>query len=95
MQLPFFGKIQPDEDDGFKARLTGFLIRETSQKECYDFMEARKDKLWEYDGQGRFAKFRKTIVQPNFNALALSNAHGVAVVSGCPKTVVVKIQFLH
>ena len=60
MQLPFFGKIQPDEDDGFKARLTGFLIRETSQKECYDFMEARKDKLWEYDGQGRFAKFRKS-----------------------------------
>ncbi len=60
MQLPFLGKIQPEEDDGFKTRLTAFLIREPSQKECIDFMEARKEKLWDYDGNGRFARFRKS-----------------------------------
>jgi hypothetical protein len=66
MQLPFLGKIQPDDDKGFRARLTGFLIREPSQKECLDYMEARKEKLWDYDGQGRFSKFRKnsTIATP-------------------------------
>ncbi|PIS11226.1 MAG: hypothetical protein COT73_05100 [Bdellovibrio sp. CG10_big_fil_rev_8_21_14_0_10_47_8] len=59
MRLPFVGSVTP-EDDGFKARLTGFLIREPSQKECFDFMEARKEALWTVDGQNRFSRFRKS-----------------------------------
>lgn len=60
MQLPLLGKIQPDDDNGFRTRLTAFLIREPSMQECNDFMEARKEKLWDYDGAGRFTRFKKS-----------------------------------
>jgi hypothetical protein len=58
MKLPFIGNVTP-EDGGFTTRLTAILIREVSQSECMDFMDQRRDELWNM-GDGRFTKFRKS-----------------------------------
>lgn len=60
MQLPLIGRIQPEEDEGFRTRLTAFLIREPSQAECFEFMKTRQERLWDYDGENRFSRFRNS-----------------------------------
>lgn len=44
-KFPFLGDTAPDYDDGFKTRLNTMLIRESSTKECRDFMENRRSAL--------------------------------------------------
>lgn len=56
MRLPLIGSVTP-EGDGFSTRIGAFLIRESSQKECIDFMRQRRDQIWEL-GDGRMAKFK-------------------------------------
>lgn len=56
LNLPLLGRIVP-EDDGFKTRVAGILIREPSAEECRDFFEKKKDEVWNING-GRFANFR-------------------------------------
>ncbi len=43
--FPFLGNTAPDEEDGFKTRLNTMLIRESSEKECKDFIENRRTAL--------------------------------------------------
>ena len=58
MKLPLVGNVTP-EDDSFSTRLNAILIREVSQVECMEFMAARQEALWNFDGQNRFSKFKK------------------------------------
>lgn len=44
-KFPFLGDTAPDHDDGFKTRLNTMLIRESSIKECKDFIENRRSAL--------------------------------------------------
>jgi hypothetical protein len=60
---PLIGKISP-EDGGFSSRVTAVVIREPSQKECLDYMSERNEVLWTFDGNNRFAPFRKTDLPP-------------------------------
>lgn len=42
-KIPFLGSTNPEsEDNSFKTRLNAMLIREPSQKECFDFFERRR-----------------------------------------------------
>ena len=43
--FPFLGSTAPDHEDGFQTRLNTMLIRESSEKECKDFMENRRSAL--------------------------------------------------
>lgn len=43
--FPFLGSTAPDQDDGFPTKLNTMLIRESSEKECKDFMESRRQAL--------------------------------------------------
>lgn len=46
LNMPILGKTNPDDGEGaFQTRLNAMLIREPSQKECKDFMEARRNAL--------------------------------------------------
>ena len=40
------------------TRLNAILIREVSQKECQDYMDQRREELWNFDGNNRFSRFR-------------------------------------
>ncbi len=57
MRLPMIGNVSP-EDDGFAAKLNAILIREVSQQECIDYMNQRREFLWNFDGGGRFSRFK-------------------------------------
>lgn len=57
LNLPLLGQTNPDENEGaFKTRLNAMLIREPSQKECKDFMEARRSALGDLPSADRFYK---------------------------------------
>ncbi len=43
--LPLIGDTAPDHPNGFPTRLNSFLIRESSAKECQQFMEDRKNAI--------------------------------------------------
>ncbi len=58
LRLPLVGDVKP-EDDSFSARLNAILIREVSLRECQDYMDQRKEELWNFDGAGRFSRFKK------------------------------------
>lgn len=44
-RMPLLGDTAPDQDDGFVTKLNTMLIRESSEKECKDFMENRRSAL--------------------------------------------------
>lgn len=44
-RMPLLGDTAPDQDNGFQTRLNTMLIRESSEKECKDFMENRRSAL--------------------------------------------------
>lgn len=62
MRLPFLGAVAP-EDNGFSARINTILLREVSYKECEQFMEDRKEALWQFGGN-RFSRFKKSSTIP-------------------------------
>lgn len=65
MRIPLLGKVTPDDDGGFSTRITAFLIREPSQKECLDYMNKRKDELFDNGNfNGRFSRFKKSTDVP-------------------------------
>lgn len=62
MRIPFVGSIQPEDGD-FVLNPTAILFRETSFKECNDFMEDRTQKLFDASAfAGRFQSFRQNDV---------------------------------
>ncbi len=59
MRIPFVGSINPEDGD-FILNPTAILFRETSFKECNDFMEDRTKKLFDASAfAGRFQSFRQ------------------------------------
>ncbi len=63
MKLPLLGDIKP-EDDSFSTNINAILIRETTQVECLDYMDQRKETLWTFDGANRFSRFKKNADLP-------------------------------
>lgn len=45
IKIPLIGETMPDEDEGPKTSISTMLIRESTQKECDDFMEQRRSAL--------------------------------------------------
>ena len=41
MKLPLVGNVTSPTGNGFDTRINAILIREISQKECFDYMDAR------------------------------------------------------
>jgi hypothetical protein len=48
MNIPFLGRTS-DADDEFKTKITSFLLREPSYKECHQFMEDRYEAILSLD----------------------------------------------
>ncbi|HEY1080339.1 MAG TPA: hypothetical protein VGE46_09575 [Bdellovibrio sp.] len=44
LKLPFLGSTSEDPDAGFSANITGFLIREPTQRECLDLQVSQRYK---------------------------------------------------
>lgn len=60
MQVPFLGKITPD-DDGFKTKIVALMIRESSTQECVKFMNDRVPQFSSFD---RFKTFLSNAKDP-------------------------------
>lgn len=45
LKIPFLGSTTENQDQGFSAKVTSFLIREPSAKECLDQMKVRNDEI--------------------------------------------------
>ena len=59
MKIPFVGSINPEDGD-FTLNPTAIIFRETSFKECNDFMEDRTRKLFDAGSfGGRFQSFKQ------------------------------------
>jgi hypothetical protein len=50
VNVPFLGRTA-DNDEEFRTKLTAFLIREPTNRECRDFMESRYDEILKLDSK--------------------------------------------
>lgn len=65
MKWPLLGSITPEDDNiGFSTKINAIILREVSQAECFEFMNERSQVLWTFDGNNRFAKFKKDSKTP-------------------------------
>lgn len=50
LRLPFVGRIESEDGDGFSVRVVSMLIREPSMEECVQFSKDRVQAIWNLRG---------------------------------------------
>ena len=66
MKLPLVGNVTSPTGTGFETRINAILLREISQKECFDYMEARVPALVDlFPGLAKSADVPKSIWEDN------------------------------
>jgi hypothetical protein len=50
MNLPFLGRTS-ENDEEFRTKITGFVLREPSYNECHNFMELRYEEILKLDSR--------------------------------------------